>query len=123
MERVKVDKTKEFFSKVLGKRSLRQLSKEIKVNYNTLKQWARGEILMPMNIFSELSKTLKEHERPKKIEVKDGNLGAKKGGRSSVKKLPKKEIYDRLKFARSHRKHVKEINLNLIKIFMNFMVH
>ena len=60
MRRIKLKNSIRFFNEILKGKSLISFSKKVNINYSTLKQWRRGELLIPENKFYELLKYSKD---------------------------------------------------------------
>ncbi len=112
--RIKLKKPREFFDRVMKneKASLRQLSKQLGINYSNLKHYRRGDRTIPTEIFSKFSNINKLSA----IEKLDDNWGAVKAGKISAEKNDMKK---RMSNVRSYRKIV-EIKIKINEFFCEF---
>ena len=126
MKRVLIKNTKQFFKEILNGQSLRSFSKENTINYSTLKQWARGDTLMPKNIFLELINEFENKEYwLNNVRYAKENWGQSKGGKNTIKKLSEKQLKEKLMKARKFIKNRpgfsgKKVDITLNKNFCEF---
>lgn len=93
MRRVLVKDYKTFFKEITKYGSLRKFSVKNKLNYGCMKRWARGENLIPEEIFHQLLNHSKNKDYwLNNIEYKQNNWGQKIGGVNAIKILSKKRI-------------------------------
>lgn len=117
--RVKLTNPKSFFENVLEKKSLKNLSKKINVNYSTLKKWKGGDNLIPEDQFNRIIM----HAKDKRywlncISFKKEGWGRSKGGKIAVSKLSKEELFRKLEKARSKIK-IKNKIIKPAKLVLN----
>lgn len=117
--RIKIREQKLFFEEILEYRkgTLKELSKDLKMNYSTMKKYNRGELTMPLEVFETLinGSPRKEYWLAK-TENLENNWGNRKGGKNSVKTG---DIRERMKHARKFRK-IKKVKITLNEFFCEF---
>lgn len=86
--------------------SLKQLSNKLRVNYSSLKQYARGDILTPINIVNKLCSINKIDINSLDIKKYLKNWGASKGGKIGIKKMREKYPHKLLEWRRKAGKSV-----------------
>ena len=117
--RIRLEQPKYFFEQIAKNEnmSLTKISSKLKLNYNTLKIYRRGELTIPKEIFLFLV----DYSRNKKFwlenyeEVED-NWGKIKGGINSARQ---NDVKKRLQHARNFRKIVK-VKIKLDREFCEF---
>jgi len=114
--RVKLSNPKLFFDEILEreKMSLKEFIRKIDFNYSNLKQYRRGEKLIPKEVFESLLKYSSRKEFWKKdARYFEDNWGTIKGGLNSAKKYKQNR---RLSYARKFRK-IKIVDIQLNEFF------
>ncbi len=114
--RIKLKDSGKFFKEVLEKEksSLKTLSKKININYSTLKKYARGELLLPQELFSKLLNLSAKKDRwLRSITKKEDNWGSVMGGKSSG---PKRDMT----YVRTFL-NIKKYRITLDKKFCEFL--
>jgi hypothetical protein len=114
--RVKLSNPKLFFDEILEreKMSLKEFIRKIDFNYSNLKQYRRGEKLIPKEVFESLLKYSSRKEFWKKdARYFEDNWGTIKGGLNSAKKDKQNR---RLSYARKFRK-IKIVDIQLNEFF------
>lgn len=105
MQRVKFlkkDRDKLFYYYCENKRiSLKKLSSILSINYSSLKQYARGDRLTPLNIANKISLLNNINFNSLKVKFYNKNWGASLGGKKGIKilleKYPEKVLMGRRK--------------------------
>lgn len=122
MGRIELRDPQSFFDSMLKGKSLREFSKEININYSTLKKWRRGCNLIPESQFHKLLRYLKDKSYwLNSVSLKREGWGQAKGGQIAISKLSKKELAKRLEKARSKiQRKPKKIRLVLNKNLCEF---
>lgn len=117
--RILIKNPKIFFEEILRKekKSLKEISKILRVNYSPMKKYARGELLIPIKIFQKVI-GMSQNKRywKRMIEIKEDNWGQIKAGKISNKKNDSKK---RMENARKFKK-ISRINIKLNKFFCEF---
>lgn len=122
MSRVLIKNYKIFFKEILNNQSLRTFSKKTNISYSCLKRWARGENLIPKEIFLKLLIYSKNKNYwLNNTEYKLNNWGQKIGGINAIKKLSKSKLNKRLEKARKCIKNrIPNVKINLNKNVCEF---
>lgn len=124
MKRIEIKEPIKFFDDILQNGSLRSFGKQIGINYSTLKQWRRGDLLIPEEIFYRLLKySINKVYWLNQINIKQKNWGCSKGGKITISKLSKEELNKKLDKARKNiKKHSigKVVNVNINESFCEF---
>ncbi len=123
MRRVLINNINDFFKQILQDKSLKEFAKENKISYSRIKRWARGEILIPEDVFIQLlSKSKNKDFWLKNIKYKSENWGQIKGGLKSVSSLSKDSLNKKLQKARKNikKQSPKELKLNINESFCEF---
>lgn len=114
--------SRSFFKSLTRKNSLRALSQKSRINYSSLKQWARGDYLLPEESFRIL---LEYAENPRSWEEKAqyiaANWGQIKGGQAAVHGKTTEELGAVLEKARNARRWLpREIKYTIDEKFCEF---
>lgn len=114
--RVKFDSVilKQIFSIIRKYISRYELAKRLGINVSTLKRWRSGKNTIPLSQFDKLSSMypILENYKEKGL-ILNSNWGQQIGGKSHLNRISELELKEKMKFVRSHRKKIKEMQVDL----------